>query len=279
MNAGYFLRKQLVNFIYSFTDFTTDPLLAKNKVFKDIHKGERCFILGSGHSIKTQDLKLLKGEIVMTQNHFHAHEDIAIINPTYHVVVPKFHPKAFDQDWIDWLQSMEEKLPQKTKFFFGKNTKEMVEQHTGLGQRSFYLEDGFHAVTAKKARVDLTKRIMNVPTVITECIAIALYMGFDEIYLMGFDLDQIFQLAKGRDNVRFYGHSQITKNEAEEKIEVDSGSNGFDFFNYWAIWRQLNLLKDYAEKNKQQIINITNGGILNVYKRHDYSNVISKHIK
>src|SRR5437879_2959671 len=95
-------------------------------------------------------------------------------------------------------------------------------------------------------------------------------MGFSKIYLVGFDLDQICQLAKGRDNVRFYGHSQITKNEAEKNFEESYGSSGFDFFNQWMIWRQLNLLNEYALKNKIEIVNAANGGILNVYPRVNY---------
>lgn len=276
MNASFFVRKNLVNALYSLQDLKSDPLLEKNKIFKDKHKGESIFILGSGHSIKTQDLKLLKGKIVMTQNHFHAHEDIDIIDPLYHVVVPKFHPKSFDKDWIDWLQSMEAKLPKKTQFFFGKNTHDMVEDNTGLGDRSHYVESGYHSMVMNKAKIDLTKRIMNVPTVITQCITIALYMGFEKIYLMGFDLDQLFQLSKGRDNVRFYGHSQITANEAEKKLEDAMSTNGVEFFNFWGIWKQLNLLKEYAEANGQQIINATNGGILNVYERQQFEQIISK---
>ena len=81
-----------------------------------------------------------------------------------------------------------------------------------------------------------------------------------------------------RDNIRFYGHSQITRNEAEKKIEEDSGASGFDFFNYWMIWRQLNLLKQYADKHNQKIINVANGGLLNVFPRDDYDKVLADKI-
>src|SRR5204862_399601 len=131
MNAGYFIRKRFVNYGMNLIDLIPDSLLARNTQLKNIHDEERCFILGSGH------------------------------------------------------------------------------------------------------------------TVITQCITIALYMGFRKIYLVGFDLDQICQLTKGRDNVRFYGHSQITRNEAEKNYETSYASSGFDFFNQWMIWRQLNLLKEY----------------------------------
>jgi hypothetical protein len=273
MNASYFIRKHIVNFGYEIQNVFPDKLKKRNQRFENLHANQRCFILGSGHSILSQDLTKLKNEIVITQNHFQSHKDITAIHPNYHIVIPKFHPAEYDKDWIDWIQDMEDKLPADTTFFWGKNTKELVESTTNLGSRSYYIESGFHAICLRKAKVDITKRIMNIPTVITQCITIALYMGFRKIYLTGFDLDQIFRMQQ-RDKVRFYGHSQITRNEAEKKIEDDSGASGFDFFNYWMIWRQLNLLKNYAEAHGQEIVNVTNGGILNVFRRDDYDKVL-----
>jgi len=101
MNEAYFIRKRAVNLLYTLQDFlSTHNELKKNTKFKNIHKGQRCFILGSGPSILTNDLTHLKNEIVMTQNNFHTHKDIKTISPEYHVVIPKFHPKEHDKDWV-----------------------------------------------------------------------------------------------------------------------------------------------------------------------------------
>jgi hypothetical protein len=273
MNAGYFIRKRFVNYGMNLINLFPDSLLSRNAKFKNIHRTERCFILGSGHSILTNDLTKLKHEIVITQNHFHSHKDIQIIHPKYHVVIPKFHPSEYDQDWIDWIQEMEKVLPNDTTYFFGSNTKNIIDTKTGIAEKTYYVSTGYHSITLRHAKIDITKRIMNVPTVITQCITIALYMGFRKIYLVGFDLDQICQLTKGRDNVRFYGHSQITRNEAEKNYENSYASSGFDFFNQWMIWRQLNLLKEHAEKRNIEIINAANGGMLNVFPRNKYDSL------
>ena len=176
MNAGYFIRKQLVNYGMEILNLFPDPLLLQNEKLKNIHRGQRCFILGSGHSVLTHDLTKLKNDVVITQNHFHSHKDIGLINPAYHVVVPKFHPAEYDKDWIDWIISMENRLPVSTKFFFGKNTKDLICEKTNLSNRSFYINPGFHAVRLRNPKIDITKRMMNIPTVITQCITIALYM-------------------------------------------------------------------------------------------------------
>jgi len=253
-----------------------DPLLKNNIGFKNLHKNERCFILGSGHSINTQDLSLLNGEIVMTQNHFHAHPEIFKIKPRYHVLIPKYQPKEFDGDWVSWLKSMEDRLPDETNIFLGANTKYLLDETGFFKNRSFFIKSGYSSAIAKIAYTDITRPLMRVPTVLTECLAIAIYMGFKEIYLMGFDLDQNIQLAKGvnRDEIRFYGKSDITNNQAEKNIELAEGASGLDWFSMWTIWEQCNLLKKAAEAANIKIINATNGGVLNVFDRRPYEEVI-----
>src|SRR6185295_12690269 len=39
------------------------PLLKRNEIFRDRHKGKRCFVIGNGPSLKNQDLSLLADEI------------------------------------------------------------------------------------------------------------------------------------------------------------------------------------------------------------------------
>ncbi len=169
MNAKWLYSNYRMHLITWLRDFISDSELLANVRFNDIHKGERCFILGSGHSIKEQDLKRLAGEIVITQNHFHAHEHIRIINPAYHVIVPKYQPMEFDDDWRAWLKSMNERLPQETILFFGKNTKYLVDELGLFKGRAYYVKSGYSAVAVRRAPVDITRSIMAVPTVLTQC--------------------------------------------------------------------------------------------------------------
>src|SRR5690349_18838408 len=48
-------------------------LLKRNEVFRNLHKGRRCFIIGNGPSIKDQDLSPLANEITLVTNSFHVH--------------------------------------------------------------------------------------------------------------------------------------------------------------------------------------------------------------
>lgn len=273
MNAAWLLKQYAFDVVSLVLDVFPDPELRRNAVFRDRHRGERCFLLGSGHSIKEQDLTKLAGEIVMTQNHFHAHEQIGIISPTYHVNVPKYQPRSYDDDWVEWLRSMDERLPKKTVIFFGKNTKYLVDELRLFQDRAYYVQPGYSAALLGRAPTDLTRRIMRVPTVLPQCLAIAIYMGFKEIYLLGFDLDQQFR-QNNRDQLRFYGLSPITRNAAEIALEQKGGASGDDWLGFWLIWRQCNLLKQAAERKGLKIINATRGGLLNMFDRQVYEEVV-----
>jgi hypothetical protein len=273
MNAKWLALQYLTNIKTGLLDLRQDPLLLANRKFYNLHNNKRCFILGSGHSIKVLDLTKLRNEIVITQNHFHSHEQIDIINPMYHVVVQKYQSTEYDHDWITWLKSMDEKLPKSTIMFFGKNTKYLVDELSLFKDRVYYIKTGYSPAILNKAYIDLSKTIMSVLTVLTECLCMAIYMGFKEIYLLGFDLDQICR-QNDRAELRFYGLSPITSNKAEDNEEDYQLSSGLAWLYFWMIWRQCNLLKCESEKRNIKIINATKGGLLNVFERKNFEDVI-----
>ena len=272
MNAKWLLFQYLTNLKAWGLDLINDPVLQNNSRFKNLHSGERCFILGSGSSIKEQDLTKLSGEIVMTQNHFHAHEDILIIDPAYHVVVPKYQPSEYDNDWVSWLQTMSERLPEQACFFFGRNTKYLIDQLPRFHNRAFFINAGGSVAIAKKAPTDITRRILAIPTVLTECLAIAIFMGFSEICLCGFDLDQLYK--KDKCQGRFYGCSPITANQAEIDLDEAAYAVGAEWIQMWTIWQQCILLRQAAKKKGIRIVNATQGGLLNMFERQSYESLL-----
>lgn len=275
MVLPFILRKFLVHQFNALRNLAPNKALGRNKELKDKFKGETCFILGSGPSIKTQDLSKLAGQYVITQNNFHVHKDIELLNPIAHCIVPKYQTSEYDNDWLEWFRDMDEKLPERTLYFMGLNTKYMLENFPGIAEKTYFLETGFNPLFLKNARIDISKRMMNIPTAITQCLSLALYMGFDTIYLSGMDLDQICRF-KDRDNMRFYGHSPITRNDQEKSIEDRQFSSGIAYFNRWNTWIQLNLIRKWAEQRNKKIINITNGGLLDMFEYDDFDSVTAR---
>ena len=256
----------------------THPDLKKNVELKDKYNNERIFILGSGSSILLYDLKVLSNEYVMTQNSFHMHNDISDINPNFHCVVPYYQTDKEHSIWVDYINDMKVRMPDSL-FIWGLNTKALIDEyHEDISAKSYYVRTKYDLLTLKKAKVNISKTIMNIPTVLTQCLSVAIYLGFKEIYLLGFDLDQICH-TNDRTFGRFYGMSKITDTKFEEDAEKNSDDETTDgWYNWWLMNKQFFLIRDFADQNNISIVNGTKGGILSYFKREPIENIVGQEI-
>ena len=273
------LESYLINSLVDVHDLLfTHHDLKKNIELKDKYNNKRIFILGSGSSILHYDLKVLKNEFVMTQNSFHMHEDIYDIEPNFHCVVPYYQTDKEHSIWVDYINDMKVKMPDSL-FIWGLNTKALIDKyHEDISAKSYYVRTKYDLLTLKKAKVNISKTIMNIPTVLTQCLSVAIYLGFKEIYLLGFDLDQICH-TNDRTFGRFYGMSKITDTKFEEDAEKNLDDETTDgWYNWWLMNKQFFLIKLFADQNNINIINGTQGGILSYFKREPIENIIGQEI-
>ena len=214
----------------------------------------------------------------MTQNSFHMHNDITDINPTFHCVVPYYQTDKEHSIWVDYINDMKVRMPDSL-FIWGLNTKSLIDKyHEDLRDKSYYLRTRYNLLTLNKAKVNISKTIMNIPTVLTQCLSVAIYLGFKEIYLLGFDLDQICH-TNDRTFGRFYGMSKITDTKFEEDAEKNLDDETTDgWYNWWLMNKQFFLIKLFADQNNINIINGTQGGILSYFKREPIENIIGQEI-
>ena len=272
-------KSYLINSLVDVHDLLfTHPDLKKNVELKDKYNNERIFILGSGSSILLYDLKVLSNECVMTQNSFHMHNDISDINPTFHCVVPYYQSDKEHSIWVDYINDMKVRMPDSL-FIWGLNTKSLIDKyHEDLRDKSYYLRTRYNLLTLNKAKVNISKTIMTIPTVLTQCLTVAIYLGFKEIYLLGFDLDQICH-TNDQTYGRFYGMSKITETEfekdANQKLDVETTDG---WYTWWLMNKQFFLIKHFADQNNISIVNGTQGGILSYFKREPIENIIGQKI-
>jgi len=272
-------KSYLINSLVDVHDLLfTHPDLKKNVELKDKYNNERIFILGSGSSILLYDLKVLSNECVMTQNSFHMHNDISDINPTFHCVVPYYQSDKEHSIWVDYINDMKVRMPDSL-FIWGLNTKSLIDKfHEDLRDKSYYLRTRYNLLTLNKAKVNISKTIMTIPTVLTQCLTVAIYLGFKEIYLLGFDLDQICH-TNDQTYGRFYGMSKITETEfekdANQKLDVETTDG---WYTWWLMNKQFFLIKHFADQNNINIVNGTKGGILSYFKREPIENIIGQEI-
>ena len=252
--------------------------LKKNIELKDKYNNKRIFILGSGSSILLYDLKVLNSEYVMTQNSFHMHKDISYVDPNIHCVVPYYQSNKEISIWVDYIADMKARMP-NSLFLWGLNTKALIDKyHEDISEKSYYIRTKYNLLTLKKAKVNISKTIMTIPTVLTQCLTVAIYLGFKEIYLLGFDLDQICH-TNDQTYGRFYGMSKITETEfekyANQRLDVETTDG---WYTWWLMNKQFFLIKHFADQNNISIVNGTQGGILSYFKREPIENIIGQEI-
>ena len=91
-------------------------LTAPNANLRNIHQGKRCFILCNGPSVKRQDIRPLKDEIVISVSSGYLHPDYAEIAPAYHCVPQITYNLMTRTDIIAWFREMHERLGKATLF-------------------------------------------------------------------------------------------------------------------------------------------------------------------
>lgn len=165
-------------------------LLDNTKKIKDRHKGERCFILGAGSSVKKQDLQKLAGEYVVSVSSTFVHPDCHIFKPAYHVVPPilgghgGLNPYG---KYVEWLREMEIKTL-NAEMFFHIGDRGMIENNRLFRNRVIHWIDNCHWDGNYQPNIDLAK-VPEIWSVSELAITVAIYLGFDKIYLLGFDHD------------------------------------------------------------------------------------------
>ncbi|KIM06045.1 MAG: hypothetical protein KN64_00630 [Sulfurovum sp. AS07-7] len=253
-------------------------LIAKNIELKDIHKGKRCFILGSGPSIKKEDLKPLKNEIVFALNNFYVHEDFAEIMsgdvPKYYITAP-VHPPQTEDEWKRWFEDMELHMPKDTNMLFGLNAydgniKYIFEKYGIFKEHK--INWYFAGVNISKEYVfsnrdiDLMSPIWSASTVSTYALLIAIYMGFNEIYLLGVDHNYI--CLQKEENFRFYKSAIHQQNEHERMNYKKSD----EFFGTGKVFLEKELIATNCKSS--QIINCSMESLLDMFEKVEFKKVL-----
>lgn len=165
-------------------------LLADNKKLKDCHTGSRCFILGAGSSIKKQDIRKLEGEIVISVSNTFVHPDFTRIKPRYHIVpsLIQSHGEIFKEEkFLAWLKAMEDSTGD-AEMFFHIGDREMIERNGLFKNRIVHWVEYTRWKGDFDASIDLM-RVPNIWSVSELALTVALYLGFEKIYLIGIDHD------------------------------------------------------------------------------------------
>jgi hypothetical protein len=200
-------------------DIFYHDLLVQNKILKNIHAEERCFILGTGVSLNFFDLQVLSNENIFGCNFIFIHKDFNNIKLQYYFEIDPYsslmsvasrakyvHNIIHSEKDIESYQSLYKHLfpfsvlPSKyfaqidntllntTRLFFHTSNRPFIEKQQFFKNKHVYFIQGSRPLlSAKEQVIDLSKRITFSEGSIFAMLAAAMFMGFKEIYLMGVD--------------------------------------------------------------------------------------------
>ncbi|MCI5114376.1 MAG: DUF115 domain-containing protein [Candidatus Electrothrix sp. AW1] len=166
-----------------------DKDFRKNSRLKNSHPNKRCFVICLGESINKQDLTLLENEFVISVSSFFAHKDVKKVKPNYHVLSPTFayHSKHLIPDTIiSWWRAMDEGLDDETIMFMHIGDKVHVEQHNVFKNKKIYWVNYIPWFREDINEIELD-RIPSIQSVSEAALSVALYLGFEKIFMLGFD--------------------------------------------------------------------------------------------
>ena len=235
-----------------------------NFELKDKYLGKRCFVVGNGPSIKTQNLKLLKGEVSFFVNRAFLHPDYEYIKPTYHIIID---PKLQTGEWpIDFLDKIVEKNPNVTFLLSANFYNEPKFQIYKQKHNIYWLDMRLISTRFFKGEVDLST--ISVGGAVAETgILSAIYMGMKQINFMGVDGNGLCYNLVGKES-HYYGSNP-------EDLTKDVLTRSKDLYFMSMSLRKWVYLANYCKKKNVELVNLTNGGIIDVCPRKSFEKLMS----
>lgn len=253
----------------------SDPIIKKrikdNKLLKNSHQGEECFILGTGPSLKSVDFSRLSDKFVFSVNLLYKNQNYSLLNSNIHVFADSVF---FKDDVSDIVKEDIEKyiIDNGTRVFLPVYIKDFIKKYQLVNRVNIYAPIK-HYSTDFREIIDLSSCMTDFGTVIFQCIQIAIYMGFKTIYLLGCDCTGIQKvLSNTEDNYCFKVDSYATKayKHSNNLDDVES------LFNSWTtIFGQYKTMELYTRKLGVKIYNLSNPTILDSIERKDIDEVLS----
>jgi hypothetical protein len=215
---------------------------------KDSHRGERCFILGNGPSLKNTDLSKLWNEYTIGMNRFYlAFPDLGF-KTSYYLSV---NDLVVEQCAVD-IQALN--MPR----FVSWRARRWLQPQDNL----YFLHTTY---TGPRFSTDVTGRLWEGATVTYTALQLAFHLGFEQVILIGVD------------------HSFTTKGKPNTTV-VSQGDdpNHFhpSYFGKGFRWQLPDLdtsevayamARQAYERTGRQVIDATVGGHLRIFPRVDYN--------
>lgn len=244
---------------YVLQHFSGTKYAKQLKAFQNIHQGETCFIIGNGPSLRVEDLEQLSRKNIPTFafNRIYLMFDNTGWRPTYYI----------SQDEKTLKNCVKQVNEMELKYKFIPLFIHYYHDVTIDGAYYFHLirQTGKFPTMAE----DISCGIGDSTTVAVTAAQMAVYMGFQKIFLIGVDHSfSTYKNDKGEiihDNLAMdYFTSEYNKDKAELYMpNLDASTRAFIS------------MKAFCDKKGIEVVNATRGGKLEVFPRADFDEILN----
>jgi hypothetical protein len=218
--------------------------------FKDKHKGQRCFIIGNGPSLKNTDLSKLKNEVTLGQNRIYLGFPEWGFSTTYYLSVNDLV--------IEQCASEIQNLPMPR--FVGWRGRKWLKPQDNL----FFIHTTY---SGEKFARDARERIWEGGTVTYTSLQVAFFLGFETVILVGVDHNYVTQ---GTPNA-----TVVSQGDDPNHFHPGYFGKGFrwqlpDVVQWEDAYR---LARRTYEADGRKVVDATVGGKLRVFERVPYDSL------
>ncbi len=159
-------------------------IIRRNIKLKNTHQQDRCFIIFGGTSLADVDLTLIENEIVCCVNHFYNTKEYDIVKPNYYFASDThiFAAQKSRKKDENYIEQIIEKTKGSAKCIFSHKAIPL-----NIEEDHVFVTCSLHKSTKNNVRSDLASISSNFGSVSMFAINCAIYMGFKEVYLLGYD--------------------------------------------------------------------------------------------
>lgn len=232
--------------------------IEKLRGLKDIYKGERCFIVGTGPSLTIEALEKIADEKSFAVNSAYMAYEYTRWRPNFYMIADDSAFKVLGKgcytdcryDYFFLGTTCEDKIPNCVNVCINSSNHFLINT---IWNRLF--KKVFPIARYSK---DITKVIYGGKTVIYPAIQIAAYMGFKEIYLLGVDCNYKKRLS----------HADFVEGEKD-----------YIYTDQWAVTTSEMMIMQFEEMSKLlpadvRVYNLSTEGNLDAFPRRIITDII-----
>lgn len=258
--------------------------LSANKEFQNIVPNDkRCFVLGTGRTIESQDLSHLYNEDVFSCSFISLIEKYKLINSQYYILPALANDPVYENGerkiYIREKMNFFSKTIISEMIFADYNDRNYIHYFGGFeGKKIYYLYQRGNWNKERKKIFDLCEKTPFIQTGSIMMLKVAMYMGYKKIYLLGTEHDLVthkYGHAYDLKKLKKMGFDKLLEIALSQNMNLERKSNREILTKSLNMYNQYYYLHNMARENGIQIYNTTAGGSLDEFERVKYESLFS----